>query len=283
MASKRLFKMEIEDEIELINISSDNTNSLDGVSISTFDSAEYNDEITQMICKMEHQVSTPKTVAGRKMTFAPNNSPIMPPFTPPSTSSSLYTPKSKLSKSYFDLRNMNAPYRKDERLRERHPISKCASLTPLHDSPLSPPVHERGPTVTFKAPSPLNDLEVKNEPAEAPQTLPGPDPNLVRSHLQGIRLPDGSVTNRYSDCIICGRSVESIREASIVDYLNKTRTKNETPEMTEAKRKAFTDGMAMGTLMFVPAGLSQAAACDGITYTISGTETVVIPGTLPVV
>ena len=137
--------------------------------------------------------------------------------------------------------------------------------------------------MTFKTPSPLNDLEVKNEPTEAPQTLPGPDPNLVRSHLQGIRLPDGSVTNRYSDCIICGRSVESIKEASIVEYLNKTRTKNETPEMTEAKRKAFTDGMAMGTLMFVPAGLSQAAACDGITYTISGTETVVIPGTLPVV
>ena len=283
MASKRQFKLEIEDGIELINISSDDTESLGGVSVSTFDSAEYQDEVAELVFKMEYQVSSPKLVAGRKMTcelddMSSTTSPSLP-----STSARTSTPKSKLSKSYFDLRNANAPYRRNSRPKKAHPIAECSSLRPIRDSPLSPPSHERGPRVTFSTPSPLNDLEIKRESDTAAATIQQQDPNQIRSHLQGIRLPDGSITHKYSDCVICGKSVERIREDTVQEYLGKTAAPGESAEITEIKRKAFEDGMQMGTVMFLPAGLSQAAACDGLLYTLSGPGTAVMPGTLPVV
>ena len=51
----------------------------------------------------------------------------------------------------------------------------------------------------------------------------------------------------------------------------------------DERRKAFLAGMEAGTFMFVPRGLSQAAACDGNLYTMNTGTTIgrALPGTLP--
>ena len=69
--------------------------------------------------------------------------------------------------------------------------------------------------------------------------------------------------------MICGRTLDQIRGEAIEDYLRNTRRVNETPAMREMKKHAFIAGMGMGTLLFIPAGLWQAAACDGVLYTIT--------------
>ena len=108
------------------------------------------------------------------------------------------------------------------------------------------------------------------------------DHNTPRSHLQNTEKECGPISLNYSDCMICGRTLEQIRGEAIEDYLRNTRRVNETQAMREMKKQAFIASMEMGTLLFIPAGLSQAAACDGVLYTITGprcTET--LPGTLP--
>ena len=82
------------------------------------------------------------------------------------------------------------------------PIKHCGELTPLVDTPLSPPPHERGPTWS---------QNVNGLPTQGCQQLP------LSSHIQEISVrmaahcgqPNTAI---YGDCIVCGRSYEQIKE-----------------------------------------------------------------------
>ena len=154
------------------------------------------------------------------------------------------------------------------------PIKYCGSLTPLVDTPLSPPPHERGPTY-----SPCGD----NLPPQLDQPLP------LSSHIQVIRVRMASHcgqpnTATYGDCIVCGRSYEQINETAVLDYLENTTNLHETYGERLKRRAAYLAGMDQGTVLFVPRGVSQAAACDGNYYQIlvDGDNTNPPPGVLPI-
>ena len=55
----------------------------------------------------------------------------------------------------------------------------------------------------------------------------------------------------------------------MADYLNQTAQPGDTVRERQIKRNAFIDGIQSGVFTFLPSGVSQAAACDGLVYSIN--------------
>ena len=153
-------------------------------------------------------------------------------------------------------------------------ISQCGQLRPQIDTPLSPPAHERGP---YNGPLFLEQQQQNDHP------LP------LSSHTQGISVRMAAYcgqpnTALYGDCIVCGRSYEQIKETAVLGYLEATTYRGETYAEQLRKREAYLARMDQGTVLFVPRGVSQAAACDGNYYEIllEGDNTNPPPGVLPI-
>ena len=102
----------------------------------------------------------------------------------------------------------------------------------------------------------------------------------VTSHFDGVALVELPPLLGCSDCIICGKPVRQSQEETVNDYLDKTVMVGETLAETQARRRAFLDGMNAGTFLLMPEGVSRAAACDGNWYSI-GYNYDTLPGTLP--
>ena len=132
-------------------------------------------------------------------------------------------------------------------------------MTPLVDTPLFPPVSERGPThgrYDYAGPN-ISDY-----------TAP------LNSHIQGISVRFGANCGEpnaavYGECIVCGRSYEQSRETAVLTYLESTSRRDESYHERQRRRSAYLEGMNQGTVLLVPRGVSQAAACDGKYYQIS--------------
>ena len=95
----------------------------------------------------------------------------------------------------------------------------------------------------------------------------------VNSHIQGISVQFGANCGEpnaavYGECIVCGRSYEQIRETAVLTYLESTSRRNESYQERQRRRNAYFEGMNQGTVLLVPKGVSQAAACDGNYYQI---------------
>ena len=69
----------------------------------------------------------------------------------------------------------------------------------------------------------------------------------------------------------------------MADYLDQTALPGETVRERQIKRNAFIDGIQSGVFTFIPPGVSQAAACDGLVYSVhlngqnSGTQGYALP------
>ena len=152
--------------------------------------------------------------------------------------------------------------------RKNHPIELCKSVSPIPDTP------NRNPDIfrPYDLPGPSREPVMQRD-----QMV-----NLVSGHLENITIAEPKAA-RYSDCIICGRSYEKIEEETVQTYLQRTMEEGKPTETIELRRRAFLAGMEAGTFMFVPRGLSQAAACDGNLYTMNTGTTIgrALPGTLP--
>ena len=72
-------------------------------------------------------------------------------------------------------------------------------------------------------------------------------------------------------------------EETVADSLKQTAQPGETVRERQMKRNAFIDGIQSGVFSFLPSGVSQAAACDGLVYSInyngqnSGTQGYALP------
>ena len=75
-------------------------------------------------------------------------------------------------------------------------------------------------------------------------------------------------------------SEQQIQEETVNEYLDRTVSVGETLAETQARRRAFLDGMNAGAFLLMPGGVSRAAACDGNWYSI-GYNYNTLPGTLP--
>ena len=84
-------------------------------------------------------------------------------------------------------------------------------------------------------------------------------------------------------CLVCGKSYGQVIEETVADYLHNTAQPVETVREREIKRNAFIEGIQSSAFNFVPPGVSQAAACDGLVYSVdyngqnSGTKAHALP------
>ena len=86
-----------------------------------------------------------------------------------------------------------------------------------------------------------------------------------------------------TSCLVCGKSYDRVIEETVADYLDQTAQPGETVRERQIKRNAFIDGIQSGVFTFIPPGVSQAAACDGLVYSVnyngqnSGTQGYALP------
>ena len=177
----------------------------------------------------------------------------------------------KFPTQYFDLGRGAGPIERGFSQRNAHPIELCRNLTPIVDSPLSPPPEDKyPPSENFT--SVATDGSSSGFPIEE-----------ISTHFQRLEINQRAQPPPFTDCLICGKGTEQIQDEAVIDYLHRTPIRNETPEQFNARRLAFLAGMRVGTFMLIPGGVSQAAACDGNFYSVSlaGNEGRALPGTVP--
>ena len=139
---------------------------------------------------------------------------------------------------------------------------------PQVDTPLSPPSVDRCP-----------NFEVSSTSNSCPEDLAAVD--AISNHFREMTVSEGTAMLGYSDCVVCGKSVEQIQSEAVTDYWNKTLVPGETLAERETRRRAFLDPMSAGTFLLMQGGVSQAAACDGNWYSIAYNHYNTLPGTIP--
>ena len=252
-----------EGEPAIIYISSDEEEmeiltscSVDDLYLSSEDEIE---EIRLMARCIERQltepISIPSTSAGPSKKRPVTRRPSLPPFP-------------TFGEKYFDLARGSGPVSRDSRVKSNHPINICRNLVPQVDTPLSPPEKDRRPQYSCDSQG--------SSPSFVATSM-----EAVASHFDEMALAESPSLSSYSDCIICSKSVRQILEETVNDYLDKTVMVGETLAETQARRRAFLDGMNAGSFLLMPGGVSQAAACDGNWYSI-GYNYGVLPVTLPI-
>ena len=154
----------------------------------------------------------------------------------------------------------------------RHPIpiQLCQQITPIPETPQSPTPENRGQS---------DDFYPNNIPLHNP-------PNIVAvaDELRNLTLHPHPQRNEWvTGCLVCGKPYDQVIEETVADYLNQTAQPGETVRERQIKRNAFIDGVQSGVFTFIPPEVSQAAACDGLVYSVnyngqnSGTQGYALP------
>ena len=135
--------------------------------------------------------------------------------------------------------------------RRNHPIQLCQQVQPIPDTPQSPTPENRGQSDDFY-------------PANIPLNNP-PNITAVSEQLRNMTLHPHPQRNEWvTRCLVCGKLYDQVIEETAADYLNQTAQLGETVRERQIKRSAFIDGIQSGVFTFIPPGVSQAAACDGL-------------------
>ena len=105
-----------------------------------------------------------------------------------------------------------------------------------------------------------------------PDTIPlnnPPNITAVADELRNLTLHPHPQRNEWvTSCLVCGKSHDQVREETVADYLNQTAQPGETVRERQIKRNAFIDGVQSGFFTFIPPGVSHAAVCDGLLYSV---------------
>ena len=97
-------------------------------------------------------------------------------------------------------------------------------------------------------------------------------PNIVAvaDQLSNLTLhPHPHRNETVTSCLVCGKSNDQVIEETVADYLNQTAQTGETVRERQITRNAFIDGVQSGVFNLIPTGVSQAAACDGMIYSVN--------------
>ena len=147
----------------------------------------------------------------------------------------------------------------------RHPIPipLCQQITPIPDTPESPTPENRGRSDNIRPD------DIPNQPSSIRLNNP-PNISTVADELRNLTLHLHPQRNEWvTGCLICGKSYDQVIEETVADYLNQTAQPGETVRECQTKRNAFIDGIQSGVFTFLPPGVSQAAACDGLVYSVN--------------
>ena len=179
-----------------------------------------------------------------------------------------FPPFPTFSQQFFNLGSGDGPVGRDTRVKTNQPINVCRDLRRMVDTPMSPPPEDRGSSRVQETPTCSYSADTASI-------------ETVASHFDGMALSEGVGLAGCSDCVICGKSVLQIQTETVNDYIDKTVVPGETLAETERRKRAFLDGMAAGTFLLMPGGVSQAAACDGTWYSVAYGYDRVLQGTIP--
>ena len=266
---------------DVIVISSDEDEPMDNLSLtSEFDlqfsseDEEEDEEINLMAKCVEMEMSAPIPIPGTSCVVKTNEEAVPAGLPGHEMRTSSIMPRLLFDPSFFSLGKGNGPIFRDDRIRDGHPITLCRNLVPMVDTPMSAPPQDREPAQEF---CPIMYCDTHGYQHQRPQQ----NMDLITKHFQGMELAGTNSLSGYSDCVICGKSVEQIKDEVVIDYMHRTAIPNETPQQFNARRMAFLEGMEIGTFLLLPGGVSQAAACDGNFYTIDASRQNALPGTFP--
>ena len=197
----------------------------------------------QLIARIEREVtSSPMLIGGRVMTM---DEPEDEARAGPSTSQMEEGVTPKLGLKYFDREMCYAPPR-------------------ILESPVYPPELEKGPSV------------------DTPLLQPTSSNFHASYHVQNS-VPYQNVSEvRYTGCMVCGRSVDSIKSEKVKWYMQRSTPRDEPGYITKLRKEAYENGLNAGCFLFITPAVSQAAACDGTTVTTSANGQEFVPGTLPI-
>ena len=216
--------------------------------------SDWSTDTEELVRRVETQVQAKQIlIAGRRMTTAsdepgPSSVPTDAQTTP------------KLDKTYFDEKLCYAPSRGNAKRR----IELCKTILPVLESPLSPPAHERGPSMDM----PL--LQPENSGFHA------------SFHIQNALPYTDISTQRCTSCMVCGKSVDEIKATKVTRYMEASTPRSEPAYITALRKEAYINGLNAGSLLFIAPAVSQAAACDGTRISTTDVGQDVAPGTLPI-
>ena len=107
---------------------------------------------------------------------------------------------------------------------------------------------DRGPT--------YSSLPVDVDGGDVQQPL-----EMITNHFQGMDVNGNNIPiANCSDCVICGKTTMQIQMEAVTGYLCKTAVLGETVVQMEARKRAFIEGMQVGTFLLLLGGVSQAVA-----------------------
>ena len=141
--------------------------------------------------------------------------------------------------TYLSVGRGNGPLKADGRVKRNHPINLCRNLIPQVDTPLSPPEADKG---QYYPESTSSSVYASDAPTV----------DSVANHFNDLEIEGNTVQATYSDCVICGKPTEQIREEAVNDYLDKTVAIGETLAEMQARKRAFLDGMTAGYFLLLP-------------------------------
>ena len=162
----------------------------------------------------------------------------------------------------------------------RHPvpIQLCQQVTPIPNTPDSPTPENCGQSDNFRP------TIVPTNRHQSHQTPPPPNITTVADELRNLTLHPNPQRNEWvTGCLICGKSYDQVTDETVADYLNQTAQPGGTVRERQIERNAFNDGIQSGVFSFLSPGVSQAAACDGLVYSVnyngqnSGTQGYALP------
>ena len=162
--------------------------------------------------------------------------------------------------------------------RRPHPPQLSRPITRFPDTPEFPTPENRGQSVIFRPydlPHPSRSNAFNNPPTNI---------SAVADGLQNLALHPHPARNEWvTGCLVCGKPYEQVIEETVADYLSLRAQSGETVRERQIKRIAFIDGIQCGVFTFLPPGVSQAAACGGLLYSVnyngqnSGTQGYALP------
>ena len=155
-------------------------------------------------------------------------------------------------------------------------MANYSRLEPIRYSPVSPPLIDQGPSQNIGNDQWSDGLEQV-------------DSWMTNQHITGLAISAGGSCGepnyiQRGHCTVCGKSFATIQEEITLGNLEQTHIPEENYAKRIRRRNAFLAGMRAGSVILVPGGVSQAAACDGILYQISAgnNEPNPPPGVLPI-
>ena len=156
-----------------------------------------------------------------------------------------------------------------------HRMANCSRIDPIPYSPMSPPLADQGPT--------QGQYHTQRQ-AEQDNEITW----VTNQHITGLAISTNKLCGeanyvQHGDCTVCGKSYAMIQEEMTLGYLEQTHVTGETYAQRIRRFDAFEAGMRAASVILVPGGVSQAAACDGIFYQIPGNSALnPPPGVIPI-